>query len=171
LGQGSRRPRPQRAGGSTGARRPRGGARERRHEATGGLRGRLVSRFRSSHHCAAHSFANFGIKGTLAIYDSSAVFGFEVPTRTRGYNDRNFKSTALVWRFRSPHHSPGESEMRTFGSVTFCLTISTGPVLRFPAFYNSALPGVAGSFAVPTLRAASNANTDLPVTRLSSNRV
>src|SRR3954470_3559628 len=28
----------------------------------------LVSRFRSSHHCAAHSFANFGIKGTLAIY-------------------------------------------------------------------------------------------------------
>src|SRR3954452_12050979 len=57
---------------------------------------RLVSRFRSSHHCAAHSFANFGIKGTLAIYDSSAVFGFEVPTQTRGYNDRNFKSTALV---------------------------------------------------------------------------
>src|SRR4249919_3410069 len=55
----------------------------------------LVSRFRSSHHCAAHSFANFGIKGTLAIYDSSAVFGFEVPTQTRGYNDRNFKSTAL----------------------------------------------------------------------------
>ena len=56
---------------------------------------RLVSRFRSSHHCAAHSFANFGIKGTLAIYHSSAVFGFEVPTQTRGYNDRNFKSTAL----------------------------------------------------------------------------
>src|SRR3954468_16511308 len=56
----------------------------------------LVSRFRSSHHCAAHSFANFGIKGTLALYDSSAVFGFEVPTQTRGYNDRNFKSTALV---------------------------------------------------------------------------
>src|SRR6188768_3303366 len=55
----------------------------------------LVSRFRSSHHCAAHSFANFGIKGTLAIYDSSAVFGFEVPTQARGYNDRNFKSTAL----------------------------------------------------------------------------
>src|SRR3954464_3332102 len=34
-------------------------------------------------------------KGTLAIYDSSAGFGFEVPTQTRGYNDRNFKSTAL----------------------------------------------------------------------------
>src|SRR6476619_8575791 len=58
----------------------------------------LVSRFRSSHHCAAHSFANFGIKRTLAIYDSSAVFGFEVPKQTRGYNDRNFKSTALDWR-------------------------------------------------------------------------
>src|SRR3954467_6990410 len=57
---------------------------------------RLVSRFRSSHHYAAHSFANFVIKGTLAIYDSSAGFGFEVPTQTRGYNDRNFKSTALA---------------------------------------------------------------------------
>src|SRR3954447_16023184 len=56
----------------------------------------LVSRFRSSHHCAAHSLANFGIKGTLAIYDSSAVFGFEVPTQIRGQNDRNFKSTALA---------------------------------------------------------------------------
>src|SRR6187431_1858883 len=56
----------------------------------------LVSRFRSSHHYAARSLANFGIKGTLAIYDSSAVFGFEVPTQTRGYNDRNFKSTALA---------------------------------------------------------------------------
>src|SRR5258708_39965293 len=56
----------------------------------------LVSRFRSSHHCAAPSFANFGIKGTLAIYDSSAVFGFEVPKQTRGHNDRNFKSTALA---------------------------------------------------------------------------
>src|SRR3954449_9663479 len=41
-------------------------------ETTNGL-ARLVSRFRSSHHCAAHSFANFGIKGTLAIYDSSAA--------------------------------------------------------------------------------------------------
>jgi hypothetical protein len=40
--------------------------------------------------------ANFGTKGTGAIYDSSAVFGFEVPTQTRGYNDRNFKSTALA---------------------------------------------------------------------------
>src|SRR6185503_21287619 len=58
--------------------------------------GELVSRFRSSHHYAARSLVNFGIKGTLAIYDSSAVVGFEVPTRTRGYNDRNFKSTALA---------------------------------------------------------------------------
>jgi hypothetical protein len=30
-----------------------------------------------------------------AIHDSSAVLGFEVPTQTRGYDDRNFKSTAL----------------------------------------------------------------------------
>src|SRR6476659_10121526 len=61
----------------------------------------LVSRFRSSHHYAARSLANFGIKGTLAIYDSSAVFGFEVPTQARGYNDRNFKSTALAHRLRA----------------------------------------------------------------------
>jgi hypothetical protein len=61
-----------------------------------------VSRFRSSHHYAARSLANFGIKGTLAIYDSSAVSGFEVPTQTRGYNDGNFKSTALADAAR--HH-------------------------------------------------------------------
>jgi hypothetical protein len=42
---------------------------------------------------------NFGIKATPAIYDSSAVFGFEVPTQTRGYNDRNFKSAALDCSF------------------------------------------------------------------------
>ena len=66
-----------------------------------------MSRFRSSHHCAAHSFANFGIKGTLAIHDSSAGFGFEVPKQTRGYNDRNFKSTALdVAGMRQPSRSP-----------------------------------------------------------------
>src|SRR3954451_2267294 len=64
----------------------------------------LVSRFRSSHHCAARSLANFGIKGTLAIYDSSAVFGCEVPTQTRGYPDRNFKSTALALTL--PLHRP-----------------------------------------------------------------
>src|SRR3954462_631465 len=67
----------------------------------------LVSRFRSSHHCAAHSFANFGIKGTLEIYDSSAVFGFEVPTQTRGHNDRNFKSTAL-WPGSGTSNPPHE---------------------------------------------------------------
>src|SRR6187401_3553269 len=59
--------------------------------ACGHSRSNLVSRFRSSHHYAARSLANFGIKGTLAIYDSSAVFGFEVPTQARGYNDRNFQ--------------------------------------------------------------------------------
>ena len=41
-------------------------------------------------------------KGTLASYDSSAVFGFEVPTQTRGYNDRNFKSTALGGHWLAP---------------------------------------------------------------------
>ena len=59
---------------------------------------------------AAHSFANFGIKGTLAIYDSSTVFGFEVPTQTRGYNDRNFKSTALalLWQILSGMGFPNQ---------------------------------------------------------------
>jgi hypothetical protein len=57
----------------------------------------LVSRFRSSHTLAAPSDANFGIKGTLATYNSSVAFGFEVPKRARGHNDRNFKSTALAW--------------------------------------------------------------------------
>src|SRR6478609_36430 len=74
-------------------------------ETTNGL-ARLVSRIRSSHHCAAHSFANFGIKGTLAIYDSSAVFGFEVPKQTRGNNHRNFKFTALEGSIRH-HHRRG----------------------------------------------------------------
>jgi hypothetical protein len=41
--------------------------------ARAGMTAPLVSRFRSSHHGAAHSFANFGIKGTLAIYDSKTV--------------------------------------------------------------------------------------------------
>ena len=36
-------------------------------EQPGKRRASPASRFRSSHHCAAHSFAKFGIKGTLAI--------------------------------------------------------------------------------------------------------
>jgi hypothetical protein len=40
---------------------------------------------------AAPSDANFGIKGTPAIYDSIVVLGFEVPLRTRG-NKGNIKS-------------------------------------------------------------------------------
>ncbi len=76
----------------------------------------LVSRFRSSHHCAAHSFANFGIKGTLAIYDSGAGFGFEVPTQARGYNDRNFKSTALGARRR--HEAASPSGIARVGSAS-----------------------------------------------------
>ena len=87
----------------------------------------LVSRFRSSHHYAARSFANFGIKGTLAIYDSSAVFGFEVPTQTRGYNDRNFKSTALpaVPRHRQGTPHPPARERK----------ITSGPFPKSPLFF------------------------------------
>src|SRR5262249_59495803 len=45
--------------------------------------GGLVSRFRSSQTIAAQSRANFGIKGTLANFNSSVVFGFEVPMSGR----------------------------------------------------------------------------------------
>jgi len=41
----------------------------------GVARSRLVSRFRSSHHCAAHSFANFGIEGHYGVYSKSRLFG------------------------------------------------------------------------------------------------
>src|SRR5690606_34799975 len=50
---------------------------------------RLVSRFRSSHHCAAPLFANFGIEGHWQLID-------------------------LVWLwFRSPHDEPAAGMMRT----------------------------------------------------------
>ena len=52
--------------------KPAGDARERISAEPIRNGNRLVSRFRNSHHCVTHSFANFGIKGTLAIYDSSA---------------------------------------------------------------------------------------------------
>src|SRR6266478_1948674 len=49
----------------------------------------LVSRFRSSHHCAATSFANFGIEGHWQLVD-------------------------LVWLwFRSPHFGLAAKMMRT----------------------------------------------------------
>src|SRR5215470_12678340 len=52
-------------------------------------KGRLVSRFRSSPHCAAPSFANFGIEGHYQLID-------------------------LVWLwFRSPHFGPAARMMRT----------------------------------------------------------
>src|SRR6476619_8652905 len=52
---------------------------------------RLVSRFRSSHHCAAHSVVNFGIEGHWRLID-------------------------LVWLwFRSPHFGLAGRVMRTSG--------------------------------------------------------
>ena len=53
-----------------------------------------MSRFRSSQALAAHSRANFGIKGTLA--DSNVVFGFEAPMRSSLQIRRSFKSTTPV---------------------------------------------------------------------------
>src|SRR5436305_15195580 len=70
----------------------------------------LVLRFRSSHHFAADSSANFGIKGALAISMlSSAVFGFEVPTRACCKLIGTSNPPHLVLRFRSSHHFPADS--------------------------------------------------------------
>src|SRR2546426_6270276 len=48
--------------------------------------GPLVLRFRSSHHFAAPSRANFGIKGALASICFQCGFGFEVPILTLPHN-------------------------------------------------------------------------------------
>jgi hypothetical protein len=55
-----------------------------------------VSRFRSSHTLAATSDANFGIKGTLALYDSSAPFEPEVRNRFCSTLCANFGFGALA---------------------------------------------------------------------------
>jgi hypothetical protein len=55
----------------------------------------LVSRFRSSHTLAATSDTNFGIKGTLALYDSSAPFEPEVRNRPCSTTCANFGFGAL----------------------------------------------------------------------------
>src|SRR5437763_4984093 len=56
----------------------------------------LVLRFRSSHHIAAHSHANFGIiRSTSKLMILVRFYGFEVPTELAASSDRNFKSTAL----------------------------------------------------------------------------
>src|SRR6266508_6234930 len=45
---------------------------------------------------AAPPNTNFGSKGALATYDSSAAFRFEVPKRVCGKSCRSFKSAALA---------------------------------------------------------------------------
>jgi hypothetical protein len=65
----------------------------------GGLLDRLlglVLRFRSSHHIAATSFANFEIKEHEKIYDSSAALTLKFRWRVCRTTDRNFKVAALV---------------------------------------------------------------------------
>src|SRR5262249_3101056 len=56
----------------------------------------LVSRFRSSQTSAAPSDANFGIKGTLQLYASSAPFEPEVRSRPWSTTCANFGFGALV---------------------------------------------------------------------------
>src|SRR5712692_5598020 len=68
----------------------------------------LVFRFRSSHHFAAHSGANFGIKGTLAMSTlSSAAYGFEVPIRD---------CRELIGTSNPPHWSGGRPRSSCKGS-------------------------------------------------------
>src|SRR5207237_185942 len=63
---------------------------------------------------AANSGANFGIKGALAISMlSSAVFGFEVPTRACCKLIRNFKSTALERSTSAPFRALRNEETIT----------------------------------------------------------
>ena len=60
------------------------------------LQSGLVSRFRSSHHCAAPSFANFGIKGTLANLLIWCGFWFRSP---------HFDSLRVMWTSEPPHRA------------------------------------------------------------------
>src|SRR5262249_8737418 len=62
-----------------------------------GRKARLVLRFRSSHHIATYSHANFGIiRSTSKFMILVRFYGFEVPTELAASSDGNFKSTALV---------------------------------------------------------------------------
>src|SRR5262245_2929642 len=58
--------------------------------------GILVLRFPKSVIACGSFDTNFGIERALANYDARAAFEFEVPTRSGGKCDTNFKITALV---------------------------------------------------------------------------
>src|SRR5262249_47266967 len=62
-----------------------------RHDATS----RLVPRFRSSHHSAARSFANFGIERALATYWSSVALVQKSASRTRCKHDAASSTATL----------------------------------------------------------------------------
>jgi len=62
-----------------------------------------VSRFRSSHHCAARSFANFGIEGHWQLIDP-----------------------VWLW-FRSPHFGFAAEMMRTSEPPHWCVHSTSGP--------------------------------------------
>jgi hypothetical protein len=59
-----------------------------------------VSRFRSSHHCAAHSFANFGIKGTLGFIYHMVDTKF-LPAAHRHSISVDADASALIDKLRS----------------------------------------------------------------------
>ena len=66
--------------------------------------------------------------GFNRVLNPSAVFGFEVPTRTRGYHDRNLKSTALRARprLRILGQPVGKMNQATFCSCA-CDRVETRP--------------------------------------------
>src|SRR4051812_2551859 len=71
---------------------------------------------------------------------SSAGFGFEVPAQTRGYHDRNFKSTALVnFRFGNLPRAGEEIEVAAFVGLAD-MSGEHGPVAAQVAWWRR-LPG------------------------------
>src|SRR5262249_51998332 len=67
-----------------------------RHQHIDHTSGHLASRFRSSQGFAAPLMRTSESKGHQLTYDSSVVFGFEVPIRASRLIVGNFKSTTLV---------------------------------------------------------------------------
>src|SRR5262249_56598157 len=99
---------------------------------------------------AARSDTNFGSKGALAVYGSSAAFRFEVPKRACGRWCRNFKSAALErsprrdtalagspTAFHNRRHETGGFGMDVLGAHIFVLIIVVLAVLGLFASVNT----------------------------------
>src|SRR5262245_24957977 len=85
---------------------------------------RLASRFRSSQTFAAPSDANFGIKGTLALYDSSAALNpkFATALAARCVRTSGSRHWARTFVRATPEGSPPV--------LSYCLTVISVPKMR-----------------------------------------